>query len=320
MGSSPATRGVVPVRRITVRVPDDHVEELDQLVEHDEYATRSQAIRAAIDDLLESHHTRPRVVSDGGLILAGVAYVCRCCESERTVYVKPRTDAQGRPHPAVHGVNRLVTTHCDDCGTDRVHVAREALESAEIDRGEGIETDGGSSERPDRVMIDIETLGLEPGAALLSIGAVRFDAGGLNDEFEASISLSSCQEAGLTIDADTLEWWLDQDADAQHVLTGGDRLGEVLGRFQLWLGDPDEIWANSPKFDCAHLERAYEAIDGTAPWQYYQLRDVRTVAELPIAPDYEQDGTEHDALDDARYQARIVSETLRRIQECGFDV
>jgi len=31
---------------------------------------------------------------------------------------------------------------------------------------------------PTRVMIDIETLGLDPGAAILSIGAVRFSTAG----------------------------------------------------------------------------------------------------------------------------------------------
>jgi hypothetical protein len=164
-------------------------------------------------------------------------------------------------------------------------------------------------------MLDIETLGLDPGAAILSIGAVEFDRQGLGDTFEASISLTSCQAAGLSIDADTLEWWLEQDATAQDVLTGGEALGQVLGRFRIWLGDRDEIWANSPKFDCAHLEHAYALFDDAAPWQYYQLRDVRTVSKLSIAPDYEQDGTEHDALDDARYQARVVSEALRRLQE-----
>ena len=41
----------------------------------------------------------------------------------------------------------------------------------------------------DRVMLDIETLGTDPGAAVLSIGACRFDtaAGKPEDTFEASI-------------------------------------------------------------------------------------------------------------------------------------
>jgi len=55
-----------------------------------------------------------------------------------------------------------------------------------------------------RIMLDIETLGLEAGAAILSIGAVKFDTDGLGAEFSGEIDLESCQDAGLAIDAETL--------------------------------------------------------------------------------------------------------------------
>jgi DNA polymerase III epsilon subunit-like protein len=93
----------------------------------------------------------------------------------------------------------------------------------------------------DRVMVDIETLGLDPGAAILSIGAVRFDTDGLGATFERNIGLESCQEAGLTIDAGTLEWWLQQDADAQHVLTGGESLVDALEALAEFYAFADEI-------------------------------------------------------------------------------
>jgi DNA polymerase III epsilon subunit-like protein len=73
-------------------------------------------------------------------------------------------------------------------------------------------------------MIDIETLGLGPGATILSIGAVRFSTDGLGEEFYREISLQSCQAVGLEIDADTLEWWLEQDGDVADILTGGEQL------------------------------------------------------------------------------------------------
>jgi hypothetical protein len=170
----------------------------------------------------------------------------------------------------------------------------------------------------DRVMVDIETLGLDPGAAILSIGAVRFDTDGLGATFERNIDLESCQEAGLTIDASTLEWWLQQDADAQHVLTGGESLADALEAFAEFYAFADEIWANSPAFDCEHLAAAYDAVDKTVPWEYYEQRDVRTITNLPVAPDIEQEGTEHDALDDAKYQATVVAETLAAINGEAF--
>jgi DNA polymerase III epsilon subunit-like protein len=162
----------------------------------------------------------------------------------------------------------------------------------------------------DRVMIDIETLGRDPGAAVLSIGAVRFDLGGVGETFHRSISLESCQEAGLSIEAATLEWWLDQDDAAQTVLTGGEDLAEVLAAFKAWYGDADEVWANSPAFDCTILEAAGEAVGIEMPWAFYEERDFRTLKELPGAADVEQSGTDHDALADAVHQAEVASATL----------
>jgi hypothetical protein len=132
-----------------------------------------------------------------------------------------------------------------------------------------------------RVMVDIETLVQAPGCAILSIGAVRFDTMVLPNYFERSISLTSCGEAGLSVDVEMLEWWLDQDAEAQHVLTGGDPLMDVLKDFADWVDGADEIWANSPSFDCAILHAAYGVVGLETPWNYYDERDVRTVRELP---------------------------------------
>lgn len=165
-----------------------------------------------------------------------------------------------------------------------------------------------------RVMIDIETLGLEPGVAILSIGAVRFGPGRMGDTFEVNVDLTSCDKAGLTIDVSTLDWWLGQDEDAQHVLTGGKRLGEALFEFNRFYDGADEIWAFSPSFDCEILKAAYDAVDEAPPWTYRDERDARTVAALPIAPDVDHDGTEHDALDDAKHQAHMVAGALKRMQ------
>jgi len=166
-----------------------------------------------------------------------------------------------------------------------------------------------------RVMVDIETLGLDPGAAILSIGAVEFDTDALGAEFYEEVSLQSCQDAGLSIDAETLEWWLGLDESVNGVLRGGSQLEGVLKSFSLWFPDDAEIWANAPSFDCTHLEAAYEAVGLSEPWEYYDQRDVRTVRNLPCAVEVEQDGDEHHALHDARWQAREVGQTLAKLEE-----
>jgi hypothetical protein len=171
----------------------------------------------------------------------------------------------------------------------------------------------------DRVMVDIETLGTEPGCAILSIGAVRFDGGQLGDTFYETISAQSCQNKGLSIDAGTLEWWLDQDEEAQDVLSGGLGLAWALAEFANWYDDADEIWANSPSFDCEILAAAYDAVDKDVPWDFWQERDFRTLKNLPVAPEIEHSGVEHDALDDAKHQAHVAASTLKRLESASSD-
>lgn len=167
----------------------------------------------------------------------------------------------------------------------------------------------------ERIMVDIETLGLEPGCVILSIGAVEFDTGGLGQTFYAGIDIETGQEAGLTIDANTLKWWLDQDETVRDVLFGGGvPLEEALRYFADFYDTNSEIWANSPSFDCELLEAAYTAVGIEIPWAFHEERCFRTLASLPQAPELEQEGDEHHALDDAEHQARVASETLARLE------
>lgn len=171
----------------------------------------------------------------------------------------------------------------------------------------------------ERVMVDIETLGLEPGAVILAIGAVRFSREGLGDEFYVEIDIDSAKNHGLHVDEETLSWWRGQPPDLAP-LWGETPLPDALAEFRAWADPLDEVWANSPSFDCEMLEAAFDAvhIDGLEePWEYYHERDVRTVRNLPGAVEVERPGDEleHGALDDAKHQAREVAATLRSLDE-----
>lgn len=163
----------------------------------------------------------------------------------------------------------------------------------------------------DRVMLDLETLGTEPECAIVQIGAVRFGTDGLGETFEAQVDAESCERVGLDTDAATMQWWVTQD-NAEAVLTGGDDITAVLKQLDHYLHGVDELWANSPAFDCAILDAAFEAIGMDAPWEYYQERDYRTLSHLAIAPDDDHDAA-HDALADATHQAEQAAEILRRL-------
>ena len=175
----------------------------------------------------------------------------------------------------------------------------------------------------DRIMVDIETLGTDPGAAIVSIGAVQFttdaDPGdAIEAEFFESVALESCDAYGLDIDGSTVKWWLGQPAAAREQLHGGRDLSTALRSLRSFVDDADEIWANSPAFDCAILREAYRAVDQPTPWRYWQERDYRTLREvLPDWPAREQTGVEHDALDDARYQAECLVRALNTLDDGG---
>ena len=129
-----------------------------------------------------------------------------------------------------------------------------------------------------------------------------------------SVDLEPCQDYGLDMDAATLEWWLNQSADARAVLHGGEPRDDVLREFTLWYREQnaDQLWANSPIFDVAILDEGCARAGVTAPWSFWELRDFRTLSAVDIAADLDQEGVEHDALDAARHQARIAAAALDR--------
>lgn len=163
------------------------------------------------------------------------------------------------------------------------------------------------------VMVDIETTGTGPDAAIISIGAVAFDraAGVLGPFFYTTINLASAIATGGQVDADTMTWWMKQSEVARAVFTNGPQLGlcEALDTFTAWLHDkcaPREqirLWGNGADFDPVILAATYRRIGVKAPWDFWNTRCFRTVRGEHKSIAYERTGTAHNALDDAISQA-----------------
>lgn len=171
-----------------------------------------------------------------------------------------------------------------------------------------------------RIMIDIETLGTEPGCVVLSIGAIQFGPERMDgDGFYATIDPTDAQERGLTVDAGTVEWWMEQSGAAQAAAFQGDEeLSEALLGLTEYIdpqSGPFEVWAKSPDFDCKILEAAYDQTILECPWSYDQTRCVRTATSLVTPTPQSDDGQiAHHALHDARKQAREVASCLRQLE------
>lgn len=175
-------------------------------------------------------------------------------------------------------------------------------------------TDYGSKRH---LMIDIETLGNKPGCVVTSIGAVvgTLD-NGIDDTFHIRIDPANAQSRGLTLDADTVRWWMQQSSQAQLEVTGGtEPLGKALHDFRTFIEsrNVDYVWGNAPTFDCAILRAAYEAVGKGTPWSYRQERCFRTLGNLLPQPHIEREGTHHNGLDDAIYQFKVLESALTQL-------
>src|SRR3990167_7276565 len=140
-------------------------------------------------------------------------------------------------------------------------------------------------------MIDLETVGNQPGCGILSIGAVLFNpaSGNVGSEFYRVIRRQSCLDAGLFEQTDTLDWWHRQSIEAQEVLlqasknTGTLDLAKALVQFTEFLKPASsnvKIWGCGSDFDNVILATAYQAVDQALPWKFWNNRCYRTVKSL----------------------------------------
>lgn len=157
-----------------------------------------------------------------------------------------------------------------------------------------------------QVMIDLETLGNKPGSVIVAIGAVKFGSGEITSSFYERVDAESCVQLGLRLDAATVMWWLKQsDAARKEITRPGGKLSEVLMRFSSWVNDLDaEVWGNGASFDNVLLSDAYDRAQLPRPWKYYNDRCYRTVKNLRPEVPIMRGGTHHNALDDAKSQAK----------------
>lgn len=172
------------------------------------------------------------------------------------------------------------------------------------------------------VMLDLETLSVQPDAAIISIGAVKFDPRGApgllgdptnNDyaHFYANINLHSVvTEHGFTVDGATVQWWMSDKVSAEargSLFTNAMDIDEALGAFWAWYGHESlPTWGNGAGFDNVILRRAFDKLHGACPFKFYHDRCFRTLKELYPDVVYVKPELAHNALSDAIAQAEHV--------------
>ena len=160
-----------------------------------------------------------------------------------------------------------------------------------------------------KVMLDLETMGNGPNAAIVAIGACTFDitAGKIGTTYYNRVNLASSVAHGGVIDADTVAWWLQQGDEARaEIVREGMHFAGALQSFGDWMARHThdvEVWGNGANFDNVILRGAYARNGTPAPWNWRNDRCYRTVKTLHRDVPMERLGTHHNALDDAISQA-----------------
>lgn len=118
------------------------------------------------------------------------------------------------------------------------------------------------------IMLDIETLGTDSNAVIVSISAVAFDmvTGEIGEEFEVGINILEQIIEGGKIDSETTQWWSEQSKDAKRTLTDLQALPteQALNAFNHWLNNTStaylkdtKLWGNGSNFDNVLVRNLY---------------------------------------------------------------
>jgi len=169
-------------------------------------------------------------------------------------------------------------------------------------------------------MIDLETLGTHPDCVILTLGAIKFnphtDQEPTNGLYQ-KIDIDEQDKLGRTQDESTIQWWGKQSQSVQEeAFTEQGRIGldTMTNELNKFLVGVDIIWAQGPAFDIVILEDLYRQLNKPIPWNFWQIRDSRTLFSLlPKDPRKGIQQEAHNALADCYYQAICVQKVYKEL-------
>lgn len=172
------------------------------------------------------------------------------------------------------------------------------------------------------IMLDLETMGTGPNAAICAIGAVAFDVEQreLGATLYMQLDLTDSVRCGGVIDPETVLWWLQQSDEARQKISGdGYPVATAVWEFTDFiqsLGGEDKvkIWGNGSDFDNVILSSMFRRLGLQAPWKFWNNRCYRTVKNLHPQVEMVFEGVRHDALSDAINQAQHLIAMLNPLE------
>ena len=166
------------------------------------------------------------------------------------------------------------------------------------------------------IMLDVETMSVAPTAAIVAIGAVEFDLDeGNRRSFYKIVNLQSCIDLGLTVDGDTVLWWLGCSRNVKiEICKNKKSIKVVLEQFLEWLPKGNfQLWGNGADFDNAILTNAYRSIGIMKPWPHVSNRCFRTIkSSFPSLESQVSRVNKHIAIEDAIDQAFYLRDLVKK--------
>jgi hypothetical protein len=164
-------------------------------------------------------------------------------------------------------------------------------------------------------MLDIETLSTRPESVVLTLGAVKFSP--WDSDVDTSqglyvrIDVDEQLNLGRHVQQETVDWWGKQAEEVREEALGEHertRITDLLDQLNKFLVGVDNIWCQGPAFDIVILENLYRQMGRPTPWQFWQIRDSRTLFAVHGDPREKGRAGAHNALIDCYYQARAVQQ------------
>lgn len=170
------------------------------------------------------------------------------------------------------------------------------------------------------IMLDLETMGTGPDAAVVAIGACAFDLErGILATFQQAVDLESSLRTGGRVDGTTVMWWLAQSDEARAALARDAQPVDIAVAlfcdwFRTWTGGSprSQVWGDGSDFDNVIMQELLKRLRLPPLWTYKQNRDYRTVKHLRLDIPLPVVGIEHVACDDAVAQALHLMQILRQ--------
>lgn len=186
------------------------------------------------------------------------------------------------------------------------------------------------------LMLDIETLGTDSRAVVLSLGSTVIGPGypsyymTFANAHDMSVVDQQIEVYARTMTGSTIAWWINQtskeakDAVFHSAEVRHKPLYEGMLEWLEWVNNQLEarnetfndlvIWGNSAAFDCSITKSLLEDIGIEAPWKFWNEKCYRTLKGFFSGIERPRPEVPHHAMHDALAQAKHLEAILNHME------